>query len=77
MLNDDNGITPLELPPPATEDLPINTDPPTRDKTTEAIAAMKTNKSTALDCDITAEALKGGGDQMRDVIHAFSFGVYT
>ena len=38
---------------------------------------MKTNKATALDCDITAEALQGGGDQMRDAIHAFSFGVYT
>lgn len=38
---------------------------------------MKTNKATALDCAITAEALQGGGDQMLDVIHAFCSEVYT
>ena len=28
LLNNDNGITPSELPPPAAEDLPINIDSP-------------------------------------------------
>ena len=77
LLNNDNGITPSGLPPPAAEDLPINIDPSTREETAEAIAAMKTNKVTALDCAITAEALQGGGDQMLDVIHAFCSEVYT
>ena len=38
---------------------------------------MKTNKAAALDCDITAEALKGGGDHMLDVIHAICSEVYS
>ena len=76
-LNNNNGITPSGLPPPAAEDLPINIDPPTREETAEAIAAMKTNKATTLDCAITAEALQNGGDQMLDVIHAFCSEVYT
>lgn len=68
---------PSELPPPAAEDLAINIDPPTREETAEAIAAMKRNKVTALDCAITAEQLQGGSDQMLDVIHAFCSDVYT
>jgi len=77
LLNNENGVTPSELPPPAAEDYPINIDPPTREETAAAIAAMKTNKATALDCAITAEALQGGGDQILDAIHSFCSEVYT
>ena len=77
LLNNDNGFTPSELPLPASNDLPICTDPPTREETAEAIAAMKTNKAAGLDCAITAEALQGGGDQMIDTIHAFCSEMYT
>ena len=77
LLNNYSGFTPSELPLPASNDLPICTDPPTRDETADAIAAMKTNKAAGLDCAITAEALQGGGDQMIDTIHAFCSEVYT
>ena len=77
LLKNDSGFTPSELPLPASNDLPICTDPPTREETAEAIAAMKTNKAAGLDCAITAEALQGGGDQMIDTIHAFCSEVYT
>ena len=77
LLNNYSGFTPSELPLPASNDLPICTDPPTREETAEAIAAMKTNKAAGLDCAITAEALQGGGDQMIDTIHAFCSEVYT
>ena len=77
LLNNDSGFTPSELPLPASNDLPICTDPPTREETAEAIAAMKTNKAAGLDCAITAEAVQGGGDQMIDTIHAFCSEVYT
>ena len=70
-------MTPSELPPPAEEDLSIFADPPTREETEKAIAAMKANKAAALDCAITAEALQGGGDHMLDVIHAFCSEVYS
>ena len=77
LLNNNSGLIPAEVPPPADEDLPICIDPPTREETAKAIAAMKVNKAAALDCAITAEALKGGGDQMIDAIHAFCCEVYT
>ena len=77
LLNNDSGFTPSNLPPPASNDLPICTDPPIREETAKAIAAMKTNKAAGLDCTITAEALQGGGDQMIDIIHAFCLEVYT
>ena len=77
LLNNDSGFTPSELPLPASNDLPICTDPPTREETAEAIAAMKTNTAAGLDCAITAEALQGGGDQMIDTIHTFCSEVYT
>lgn len=70
MLNNDNGTIPSEQHPPAKEDLPINIDPPTREETAEAIAAMKRNKATALNCAITADALQGGGDQMLHVLRS-------
>ena len=77
LLNNDSGFTPSDLPPPASNDLPIYTNPPTSEETAEAIAAMRTNKAAGLDCAITAEALQGGGDQMIDTIHAFCLEVYT
>ena len=77
LLNDDSGFTSSDLPPPAGDDLPNCTDPPTREETAEAIAAMKTNKAAGLDCAITAEALQGGGDLMIDTIHTFCSEVYT
>ena len=74
----DSGSTPAELPIPADEDLPtIPTEPPSREETWKAIAAVKFKKAAASDCTITAEALQGGGDQMVDVIHAFCVEVYT
>ena len=77
ILNNDSGLAPSEIPTPADEDLPICTDPPSREETAEAIAAMKVNKAAGLDCAITAEALQGGGDQMIDTIHAFCSEVFT
>ena len=77
LLNNDSGFTPSELPLPASNDLPICTDPPTREETAEAIAAIKTNKAAGLDYAITAEALQGDGDQMIDTIHVFCSEVYT
>ena len=72
-----SGFTPSELPLPASNDLPICTEPPTREETAEAIAAMKTNRAAGLDCAITAEALQGGDDQMIDTIHALCSEVYA
>ena len=45
LLNNDSGLTPPELPSPAEEDLSIFADPPTREETEKAIAAMKANKA--------------------------------
>ncbi|XP_071944128.1 uncharacterized protein [Antedon mediterranea] len=75
ILNNDSGLAPSDLPAPASDDLPICTDPPTREETAEAITAMKTNKAAGLDC-ATAEALQGGGEQMIDTIYAFCSEVY-
>ena len=77
LLNNTNGSDLAELPTPAEEDLPINTEPPSREETVEAIAAMRTNKAAGLDCGITAEALQGGGDSMVDIIHSFCVEVFT
>ena len=77
LLNNDSGFTSSDLPPAASNDLPICADQPTREETAEAIAAMKTNKAVGLDCAITAEALQGGGDLMTDTIHTFCLEVYT
>ena len=66
-----------ELPLPATHDLPIQTDPPTREETRVAITKMKTNKAAGLDAAITAEALQHGGDAMINIIHGFCSEVYT
>ena len=38
---------------------------------------MKTNKAAGHDCDITTEALQGGGDAMANVIHCFCAEVYS
>ena len=46
-----------ELPPPAAQDLPIDTNPPTREETLLVIRQMKKNKAAGLDSAITAEAL--------------------
>lgn len=77
LLNNDSSPAVSELPAPAVEDLPISTEPPTREEVVEAIAAMKTNKAAALDCAITAEALQGGGDSMVDMIHKFCKEVFS
>ena len=76
-LNNDIGLVPSETPPPADEDLPICTDPPSCEETVKTIiAAIKINKAAVRDCAITAEALQGGGDQMIDTIYAFCSEVY-
>ena len=61
LLNNDSGSLPSDLSPPADQDLPICTDPPTLEETQETIQNMKSNKASGLDCVITAEALRGGG----------------
>lgn len=76
LLNNDNG-QPSDLPPPATQDLPIQVNPPTREETLRAIHQMKNNKAAGLDCAITSEALQNGGDVMADVVHGFCTEVYT
>ena len=77
-MNNDSSFTSSDLPPLASNDLPICTDQPTREETAdEAIAAMKTNKAAGLDRAITAKVLQGGGDLMIDTIHAFCSEVYT
>ncbi|XP_078617621.1 uncharacterized protein LOC144885572 [Branchiostoma floridae x Branchiostoma japonicum] len=65
------------LPPPADQDLPICVDPPTLEETVRAINSMKNNKAPGLDCAITAEALRGGGDVMARGIHAFCKEVFV
>jgi exonuclease III len=76
LLNNSNGQPPSELPPPAAQDLPVHVTPPTREETFEAIHQMKNNKAPGLDCAITAEALRNGGDAMIDIIHGFCSEVY-
>ena len=46
-----------ELPPPAAQDLPIETNPPTREETLLAIHQMKKNKAAGLDSASIPEAL--------------------
>ena len=77
LLNNDNGQTPSDLPQPVAQNLPIHDHPPTLEEILEAICQMKTNKTTGLDCAITAEALHGGGHAMADVIHCFCAEVYS
>ena len=77
LLNNCSGQSPSELPLPATQDLQIQTDPPTREETLSAISKMKTNKAAGLDAAITAEALQYGGDAMIDIIHGFCSEVYS
>jgi len=76
LLNNSNGQPVSELPQPAAQDLPIHVNPPTREETFEAIHQMKCNKAAGLDCAITAEALRYGGDSMIDIIHGFCSEVY-
>ncbi|CAH1244317.1 Hypp7258 [Branchiostoma lanceolatum] len=64
LLNNDSGPQTSVLPPPAAQDLPICVEPPTLEETVKAINSMKDNKAAGLDCAITAEALRGGGDIM-------------
>lgn len=77
LLNNDSGFPSSDLPALARNDLPICTNPSTREETAEAIAAMKTNKAAGLDCAITTEALQWGGDLSIDTIHAFYSEVCT
>ena len=71
LLNNSNGEPLSELPPPAAQDLPIETNPPTQEETLLAIGQMKKNKAAGLDSAITAEALQHGGDAMVDIVHDF------
>ena len=66
-----------ELPSPAAQDLPIETNPPTREETLLAIGQMKKNKAAGLDSAITAEALQHGGDAMVDIVHDFCSEVFS
>ena len=51
LLNNDNGQTPSDPPPVASQDLQILADPPTLEETQEAIFQMKTNKAACLECN--------------------------
>lgn len=75
LLNNDSGLIPSELPPPANEDFPICSELPTREETAKAIAAM--SRAAGLDCAITAETLQGSSDRMVDTIHSFCMEVYS
>ena len=80
LLNNSNDQSPSELPPPAAKDLPMQTNPPTREETLIAIRQMdmtKINKGAGLDSAITAEALQNGGDAMVDIVHGFCAEVYS
>ena len=77
LLNNSNGEPLSELPPPAAQDLPIGTNPPTREETLLAIGQMKKNKAAGLDSAITAEALQHGGDAMVDIVHDFCSEVFS
>ena len=77
MLNNSNGEPLSEVPPPAAQDLPIETNPPTREETLLAIGQMKKNKAAGLDSAITAEALQHGGDAMVDIVHDFCSEVFS
>ena len=77
LLNNSNGEPLSELPLPAAQDLPIETNPPTREETLLAIRQMKKNKAAGLDSAITAEALQNGGDAMADIVHDFCKEVFS
>ena len=59
------------FPPPASEDLPIETSPPSLEETKSAINNLKRNKAAAMDTAFTPEALKDGGKDMAAFIHDF------
>ena len=77
LLNNSNGEPLSELPPPAAQDLPIETNPLTREETLLAIGHMKKNKAARLDSAITAETLQHGGDAMVDIVHDFCSEVFS
>ena len=77
LLNNNNGEPLSELPPPTAQDLPIDTNPPTREETLSAICQMKKNKAAGLGSGITAEALQNGGDAMADIVHDFCTDVFS
>ena len=77
LLNNSNGEPLSELPPPAAQDLPIGTNPPTREETLLAIGQMKKNKAAGLDSAITAETLQHGGDAVVDIVHDFCSEVFN
>ena len=69
LLNNDSGSLPSDLLSPADQDLPICIDPPTLEETQKAIQDIKINKSSGLDCVITAEALQMGCEVMAYTVH--------
>ena len=78
LLNNSNGEPLSELPRPAAQDLPIETNPFTRAETLLAIRQMKKNKAAGLDSAITAEALQNGGDAaVADIVHDFCTKVFS
>ena len=76
-MNNNNGYPLSERPPPAAQELPIETNPPTREETLLAISQMKKNKTAGLDSAITAEALQHSGDTMEDIVHDFCSEVFS
>ena len=77
MLNNSNGEPLSEFAAHAAQDIPIDTNPPTREKTVLAICQMKKNKAAGLDSAITAGALQNGGDAMVDIVHDFCTEVFS
>ena len=68
------GDPPSHLPPPAAQDLPIETDPPTLDSFSNSPNGEQQGWRTRQ--HITAEALQNGGDVMKDMVHDFCTKVF-
>ncbi|XP_071789623.1 uncharacterized protein [Asterias amurensis] len=70
-------VHPLKLPDPAEEDLPINTDPISREEIEIAIRRLKSGKAAGLDNSTTPDILKYGGSFMRETIHTICSKVFS
>ena len=77
LLGNGSGEPLSDLPPPAAQNQPIDTNPPKREETPLAIRQMKKIKAAGLDSAITAEALQNGGDAMTEIVHDFCKEVFS
>ena len=63
------GDPPSGLPPPAAQDLLVETDPPTRDSFSNSRSGEQ--QDWQIRQHVTVEALPNGGDTMTDLVHDF------